>query len=216
MGGRSRKRRVGAPEGREPRMGRGVNYRARGLFWPRCTRWKFIKEPRPPTRRFGPPVRARGMLAAGGWVPTAFDHRGYCCDHTGLGEGESFFYRRLVWRVPAKGGQGKTEGSWAGMDSRLMNLCPCIRRKPAISNSRACGNVRPASATRSHVGGEQGFGFGWSVPRVIWMKGNDDRWRGRLRSRPETASASGVLFARRHRFESSQRPAWRMVWYDAG
>jgi hypothetical protein len=192
---------VGAPEGREPRMGeRQLSTLADILADARV--WRLKDAAAAPIR----PVWSTGCssldarLPGGGW-PTASLIE-VLLDNTGLGEVQ-LFLPALV-ECQRRSGQGRTdEAPW------LVWIAPPHEPyAPALAQQGIeLGRflvVQPASATEALWAAEQALGSGVCAAVFLWLKGTDDRWLRRLKLAAEAGGALGVLFRpERHRFESS-------------
>jgi hypothetical protein len=192
---------VGAPEGREPRMGeRQLSTLADILADARV--WRLKDAAAAPIR----PVWSTGCssldarLPGGGW-PTASLIE-VLLDGTGLGEVQ-LFLPALV-QCQRRTGQGRTDdASWLVWIAPPHEPYAPALAQQGIDLTRLLV-VRPASATEALWAAEQALGSGVCAAVLLWLKGTDDRWLRRLKLAAEAGGALGVLFRpERHRFESS-------------
>jgi len=191
---------LGAPEGREPRMGeRQISSLGSILADGRV--WKLKDASAAPAR----PVWSTGYgsldarLPGGGW-PTASLIE-VLLDDTGLGEVQLFL--PALAECQRRMEQGRTDAPWLVWIAPPHEPYAPALAQQGIELDRLLV-VRPDSATEALWAAEQALGSGVCAAVFLWLKGTDDRWLRRLKLAAEAGGALGVLFRpERHRFESS-------------
>ncbi len=192
---------VGAPDGREPRMGeRQPSSLADLLADARVWKLKDASA----SQRLSPsrPVWSTGRsaldarLPGGGW-PTASLVE-VLIDATGLGEMQLFLPAFVECQRRADG-----DVPWlAWIAPPHEPYAPALAQQ-GIELDRLLV-IRPATAMEALWAAEQALSSGVCAAVLLWLKGTDDRWLRRLKLAAEAGGALGVLFRpERHRFESS-------------
>jgi hypothetical protein len=191
---------VGAPEGREPRMGeRQISSLADILADARV--WKLKDASAAPAR----PVWSTGKssldarLPGGGW-PTASLIE-VLLDETGLGEVQLFLPALVACQRSTA--PGSSEAPWLVWIAPPHEPYAPALAQQGIELGRLLV-VRPGTATEALWAAEQALSSGVCAAVLLWLKGTDDRWLRRLKLAAEAGGSLGVLFRpERHRFESS-------------